>query len=38
MELLGHAFFVYKDAEEGTIAVVYRRKSGDYGLIVPELS
>ncbi len=38
MEMLGHAFFVYHDADEGQIAVVYRRKGGDYGVILPELS
>lgn len=38
MELLGHSFFVYHDAGEGQFAVVYRRKGGDYGVIMPELS
>ncbi len=38
MELLQHSFFVYHDAEEGQLAVVYRRKAGDYGVIMPELS
>lgn len=38
MEMLGHAFFVYHDADEEQIAVVYRRNSGDYGVILPELS
>jgi len=39
MNLLGHDFFVFKQEEEnGTehIAVVYRRKQGDYGIIVDE--
>lgn len=36
MELLGHDFFLYQDAGEGMMAVVYRRRDGDYGLIVPE--
>lgn len=35
MELLGHQFFVFLNAEEGGINVVYRRRDGDYGLIVP---
>jgi putative sigma-54 modulation protein len=35
MELLGHQFFVFLNAEEGGINVVYRRHDGDYGLIVP---
>ena len=38
MELLGHSFFVYQDADDGQFAVVYRRESGDYGVIMPELS
>jgi putative sigma-54 modulation protein len=37
MELLGHQFFVFLNAEEGSINVVYRRRDGDYGLIIPEL-
>jgi putative sigma-54 modulation protein len=36
MELLGHQFFVFLNAEEGGINVVYRRRDGDYGLIVPQ--
>ncbi|WPC42109.1 ribosome hibernation-promoting factor, HPF/YfiA family [Clostridium sp. JS66] len=36
MELLGHNFFVYKDAENGEVNVVYKRKDGNYGLIEPE--
>ena len=37
MELLGHTFFVYYDADEGGVNVVYRRHDGNYGLIIPEL-
>jgi putative sigma-54 modulation protein len=37
MELLGHDFFVFFNAEEGRINVLYRRKTGDYGLLQPEL-
>jgi putative sigma-54 modulation protein len=37
MELLGHDFFVFYDADEGLINVLYRRKDGDYGLLQPEL-
>ena len=33
MELLGHSFYVYRDDEEGKMAVVYKRISGGYGLI-----
>jgi putative sigma-54 modulation protein len=35
MEELGHAFFVYLDAETEQIAVVYRRTDGNYGVIQP---
>jgi ribosomal subunit interface protein len=35
MELLGHDFFVFRDAETSEINVLYRRKDGNYGLIVP---
>ena len=38
MEELGHAFFIFLDAETDAVAVVYRRKDGDYGLIAPVLS
>ncbi len=37
MELLGHDFFVFFNAEEGRINVLYRRKGGNYGLLQPEL-
>lgn len=36
MNLLGHEFFVFEDQESGDTCVVYKRKDGDYGLIVPE--
>ncbi len=36
MELLGHDFFVFMDAETEQVGVVYRRKAGGYGLIEPE--
>jgi putative sigma-54 modulation protein len=35
MEELGHAFFVFVDAESERVAVLYRREDGDYGLIEP---
>jgi putative sigma-54 modulation protein len=35
MEELGHAFFVFLNAETESIAVLYRRRDGDYGLIEP---
>ena len=37
MELLGHDFFVFFNADEGQVNVIYRRKDGDYGLLQPEL-
>jgi putative sigma-54 modulation protein len=38
MELLGHDFFVFYNAEEGQLNVVYRRRDGTYGLLQPELA
>lgn len=38
MELLGHDFFVFCNAETDEVNVVYRRKNGTYGLIEPEFS
>ena len=35
MEELGHAFFVFLNAENERICVVYRRMDGTYGLIEP---
>ena len=37
MELLGHDFFLFFNAESELHNVLYRRKDGDYGLIEPEL-
>ena len=36
MELLGHNFFVFKDAKTNEANVIYRRKDGNYGLIEPD--
>lgn len=36
MELLGHDFFVFVNAENDATCVVYKRKSGTYGIIEPE--
>ena len=36
MELLGHSFYVFVNAETEEINVVYKRKGGTYGLIEPE--
>ena len=35
MEELGHAFFVFVNAENERVAVLYRRREGGYGLIEP---
>ena len=37
MELLGHSFFVFCNAETDQVNVVYKRKGNTYGLIEPEL-
>ena len=37
MELLGHNFFVFLNAETEEVNVVYKRKGNTYGLIEPEL-
>ena len=36
MELLGHNFFVFQNAETDEVNVVYKRKGNTYGLIEPE--
>ncbi|HHV78777.1 MAG TPA: ribosome-associated translation inhibitor RaiA [Firmicutes bacterium] len=36
MNLLGHDFFVFQNAETESTCVLYRRKDGNYGLIEPE--
>lgn len=36
MELLGHTFFVFCNAETDEVNVVYKRKNNTYGLIEPE--
>ncbi len=38
MELLGHDFYVFYNINQNQINVIYRRRSGDYGLIQPELA
>lgn len=35
MDLLGHEFFLFKNAESGGVNVVYKRKDGGYGLLEP---
>ena len=36
MELLGHNFYMFLNAETDQISVVYKRKANSYGLIEPE--
>ena len=36
LELIGHDFFVFTNAETDAVNVVYRRKDGGYGLIEPQ--
>ncbi len=37
MELLGHHFFVFLNAEDGTINTIYKRRDGNYGLLQPQV-
>lgn len=37
MELLGHDFFVFLNADSNSLNILYRRKDRDYGLIEPEV-
>lgn len=36
MDLLGHNFYVFRNARTDEVNVVYRRRDGHYGLIEPE--
>ncbi|MDL2225140.1 ribosome-associated translation inhibitor RaiA [Eubacteriales bacterium OttesenSCG-928-M02] len=36
MDLLGHSFFVFANADTNEVNIIYRRRDGDYGLIEPE--
>ena len=38
MDMLHHDFYVYRSADTGDVNVVYRRRDGDVGLIVPDLA
>jgi putative sigma-54 modulation protein len=37
LELIGHDFFVFQNADTTDLNVVYRRRDGDYGLIEPQI-
>lgn len=36
MNLIGHAFFLFRNVDTDEINVVYRRKNGSYGLLIPK--
>ena len=36
MNMLGHMFFLFYNMDSDSVSVVYRRKDGDYGLIIEE--
>ncbi len=38
MELLGHDFHLFLNPDSGGVNLVYRRRDGNYGLLVPEIS
>jgi putative sigma-54 modulation protein len=38
LELVGHDFFVFQNAETNDVNVVYRRRDGNYGLIEPQIT
>lgn len=35
MELIGHRFYAFIDANDGRLSIIYRRESDDYGLLKP---
>jgi putative sigma-54 modulation protein len=37
MELLGHSFFIFYNADTAKIGVLYRREDGDYGVLEPNI-
>ncbi len=36
MEMLGHSFYLFRDANTDEIQLVYKRKEGAYGVLIPE--
>ena len=36
LDLLGHTFYIFQDAETGEVRVVYLRENGDIGLLIPQ--
>ncbi len=37
MELIGHGFFIFNNADTGRFSVVYKRDDGYYGIIEPKM-
>ncbi len=37
MELLGHSFFLFQNAANNQLNVIYKREDGNYGLLGPEI-
>lgn len=37
MNLLGHSFYLFRNEESDELNLVYRRKNGDYGLLIPRV-
>ena len=35
MNMIGHEFFMFRNARDNQTCVVYKRKNGGYGLIEP---
>ena len=36
MNLLGHNFYVFENADSAEICIVYKRNAGSYGIIIPD--
>lgn len=36
MNLLGHSFYVFEDADTSETCIVYKRNAGSYGVIIPD--
>jgi putative sigma-54 modulation protein len=37
IDLLGHDFFMYSNSKDGSVNVIYRRKDGSYGILMPRI-
>lgn len=37
MEMIGHDFYLFNNADTGRFSVVYKRSDGDYGIIEPDM-